>query len=113
MTTLINEFRYGLRALIKAPGFTLIAILTLALGIGANSTIFSWINSTLLNPIPGVANANQYVELTVGPAGDDAPISYPDYVDLRDRNHTLSTLLTYALWPEDMTGTPKPEPLCA
>jgi putative ABC transport system permease protein len=109
MRTLIREFRYGLRALLKSPGFTIIAVLTLALGIGANSTIFSWINSTLLNPIPGVAHASQYVELTAGPAGDDAPISYPDYVDLRDRNHTLSSLVTYALWPVDMTGNAKPE----
>ena len=109
MSALIWEFRYGLRALLKSPGFAIIAILTLALGIGANSTIFSWINSTLLNPIPGVAHASQYVELTAGPAGDDAPISYPDYVDLRDRNHTLSSLITYALWSVDITGSAKPE----
>jgi len=109
MRALIGGFRYGLRALLKTPGFTIVAILTLALGIGANSTIFSWINATLLNPIPGVAHANQYVELTARPAGDDAPISYPDYVDLRDRNHALSSLMTYALWPVDMTGNAKPE----
>jgi len=109
MKALIREFRHGLRALLKAPGFTMIAILTLALGIGANSTIFSWINSTLLNPIPGVAHASQYVELTAGPAGDDAPISYPDYMDLRDRNHTLSSLIVYTLWSVDITGSAKPE----
>ena len=109
MRTLISEFRYGLRALMKAPGFTIIAIVTLALGIGANSTIFSWINSTLLNPIPGVAHTSQYVELTAGAAGDDAPISYLDYVDLRDRNHTLSSLIVYSLWSVDITGSAKPE----
>ena len=109
MRALIREFRYGLRALLKSPGFTIIAILTLALGIGANSTIFSWINSTLLDPIPGVANASQYVELTAGPTGNDSPISYPDYLDLRDGNHTLSSLMTYAMWSMDMTGNAKPE----
>jgi predicted permease len=109
MRALVQEFRQGLRMLLKSPGFTVIAILTLALGIGANSTIFSWINSTLLNPIPGVAHASQYVELTAGPAGDDAPISYPDYLDLRDRNHTLSSLIVYALWSVDITGGAKPE----
>jgi hypothetical protein len=103
MRALIREFRYGLRALLKSPGFTL------ALGIGANSTIFSWINSKLLNPIPGVAHASQYVELTVGPTGNDSPISYPDYLDLRDGNHTLSNLMTYAMWSMDMTGNAKPE----
>ena len=109
MRALVQEFRYGVRALLKSPGFTIIAILTLALGIGANSTIFSWINSTLLDPIPGVAHANQYVELTAGPAGDDAPISYPDYLDLREHNHSLSSLMTYALWSMDMAGDTKPE----
>jgi len=109
MGAFLQEFRYGLRALLKAPGFTIIAILTLALGIGANSTIFSWINSTLLNPIPGVAHASQYVELTAGLAGDDYPISYPDYEDLRDQNRTLSSLFTYSLWSVDMTGNAKPE----
>ena len=109
MGAFLQEFRYGLRALLKAPGFTIIAVLTLALGIGANSTIFSWINSTLLNPIPGVAHASQYVELTVGLAGDDYPISYPDYEDLRDQNRTLSSLITYSLWSVDMTGNAKPE----
>ena len=109
MRALNREFRYGLRALLKSPVFTTVAILTLALGIGANSTIFSWINSTLLDPIPGVAHANQYVELTVGPAGDEHPISFPDYVDLRDSNHTLSSLIAYSLWSVDITDNTKPE----
>src|ERR1700756_6036369 len=98
MPNLLQDCKFGLRVLRKSPGFAAIAILTLALGIGANSTIFSWINATLLNPIPGVAHASQYVELTAGPAGDDAPVSYPDYVDLRDRNHTLSSLIAYNPW---------------
>jgi predicted permease len=63
----------------------------------------------LLNPIPGVAHASQYVELTAGLAGDDYPISYPDYEDLRDQNRTLSSLFTYSLWSVDMTGNAKPE----
>jgi len=52
-----QDVRYSLRVIAKAPGFAAIVILTLAMGIGANTTIFSWINATLLNPIPGLACA--------------------------------------------------------
>jgi predicted permease len=109
MGTLIQEFRFGLRVLLKSPGFSIIAILTLALGIGANSTIFSWINSTVLNPIPGVTHTSQYAELTAGPVGSDSPISYPDYVDLRDGNQSLTSLIAYSLWPMDLSDNAKPE----
>jgi hypothetical protein len=50
-----QDVRYSLRAIAKAPGFAAIAILTLGLGLGANTTIFSWINSALVNPVPGLA----------------------------------------------------------
>jgi predicted permease len=109
MGTLWQDLKYGLRMLGKSPGFTAVAVLTLALGIGANSTIFSWINSTVLNPIPGVTHAGQYVELTAGSAGDDYPISYPDYADLRDGNRAFSSLIAYSLWSVDLTGEAKPE----
>ena len=107
--TIFQDLRYGLRVLIKSPGFTVIAILTLALGIGANSTIFSWINSTVLNPIPGVANTGTLGELAAGHDGDPSPISYPDYLDLRDHNRSLSSLMVYTLWPVDLTGNQKPQ----
>ena len=109
MGTMIQEFRYALRVLRKSPGFAAIAILTLALGIGANSTIFSWINSTVLNPIPGVKHTNEYIALTAGTNADVNPISYPDYKDLRDRNHSLSGFVAYSLWPMDLTANGKPE----
>ena len=61
----------------KAPGFAAIAILTLALGIGANTTIFSWINSTLLNPVPGLTRPNEVVSLTLSKPGDN-PFPFTD-----------------------------------
>lgn len=109
MSTLLQDFRYGVRVLLKSPGFSIIAILTLALGIGANSTIFSWINSTVLNPIPGVANTSSLAELTAGKEGDPSPISYPDYVDLRDHNRSLANLMAFSPRPMDLTGNAKPQ----
>jgi predicted permease len=110
MGALWQDVRYALRVLLKSPGFTATAILTLALGIGANSTIFSWINSTLLNPIPGAANTGNILALTSG--GDSRtsiPFSYPDFVDLRERTQSFSALTGSSIEPMNLTGKSKPE----
>ena len=65
MGDLISDLRHSIRLLLKNPGFTVVAVLTLALGIGANTTIFSWINSALLNPVPGIARPSEVVALTL------------------------------------------------
>ncbi len=111
MSTLFHDLRYGLRMLAKNPGFTAIVVLTLALGIGANSTIFSWINSTLLDPIPGVADTSKLVSVMRGERSEhpSPPFSYPDYVDLRARNQSLSGVLAYHDDYVSLTGTNKPE----
>jgi predicted permease len=98
MDSLWADMRYALRMLAKNPGFTAIAVLTLALGIGANSTIFSWINSTLLDPIPGVRHASQYVEVVTGSGDNAGPLSYPDFQDLRGRNHSFSSMIASSLY---------------
>ena len=102
------DVRYSLRMLRKAPGFTFVTILTLALGIGANSTVFSWINATLLNPIPGMSRPSQVVCITNGPEGNDSSISYTDFKDLRSRNHSFSDMTAFGLWPMSLTGQGKP-----
>ena len=111
MGTLLQDLRYGLRMLAKSPGFTAIVVLTLALGIGANSTIFSWINSTLLNPIPGVAHTSDLVSVMRGERSEHPtpPFSYLDYVDLRDHTQSFSGLLAYHDDFMSLTGTDKPE----
>jgi MacB-like periplasmic core domain len=115
MQTVLQDLRYGLRMLGKNSGFTVIAVLTLALGIGANSTIFSWINSTMLNPIPGQARTGDLVTVMRGERSEHPtpPFSYPDYVDLRARAQSLSGLLAYHDDYASLTGTGKPERIYA
>jgi predicted permease len=110
MGTLLADLRYSLRTLKKSPGFAAIAVLTMALGIGANSTIFSWINSTLLNPVPGASHTSNLVVMTEGGTGRaPIPFSYLDYMDLRNRSRSFSGLIAYHMQPMNLTGSGKPE----
>jgi predicted permease len=92
METLFQDLRFGIRRLIKTPGFTLIAILSLALGIGANTAVFSLVNMILFRPLP-VANPQEIVSVSaVGKDRAASAFSYPNYLDFRDRNEVLSGL---------------------
>jgi predicted permease len=108
---LLQDLSYALRQLRKNPGFTVLAVGTLALGIAANGTIFSWINSTLLTPIPGVASTGNMVTIQRGERSEHPtpPFSYLDYADLRDDTHSFSGLLGYHDDYMSITGSGKPE----
>jgi predicted permease len=108
---LIHDIRYAFRILVKSPNFTLVAVLTLALGIAANSTIFTWISSTLLNPIPGVSHTSDLVTINRGEQSDhpSPPFSYPDLRDLQERTRSFSGMLGYHDDYMSLTGAGKPE----
>src|SRR5436309_2854919 len=96
---MLNDVRYGLRQLIKHPAFTIIAILTLALGIGANTAIFSVVNAVLLKPLP-FPDPDQLIAIGMTDTrqksqSDLNSLSYPDFFDFRDQNRTLASAAVY------------------
>ncbi|HEX8143166.1 MAG TPA: ABC transporter permease, partial [Pyrinomonadaceae bacterium] len=92
MGTLLQDLRYGARMLAKNPAFTLIAVIALALGIGANSAIFSVVNAVLLSPLP----FEQPDEIVTPTGGErDGIVSYPDFLDWRDQTQTFEQLAAY------------------
>jgi len=110
MTSLLQEIRYSLRVIAKSPGFAAIAILTLALGIGANTTIFSWINSALLNPVPGISNPDEVVSLTLNKPGEKPfPFTYPDIEALRKGQQSLAGITACGFAQTSLAGKGKPE----
>jgi predicted permease len=88
--TLFQDLRFGVRLLRRSPGFAAVAILMLGLGIGANTTIFGWVNSVLLTPIPGAADQGRLVSIGQTFRGQTITLSYPDYVEYRDQSRLLS-----------------------
>jgi hypothetical protein len=100
MSTFLQDLKYGARLLTKAPGFTVIAALSLALGIGANTTIFTLINAVLLNPLP-VEDPSQLVsvwttdERNQGGALGFLQLSPMNYKDLRDKNEVFTGLAAH------------------
>ena len=111
MGTLIQDIRYGVRMLLKNPAMTLVAALTLALGIGANTTIFSALNGLLLRPLP-VANADRLVVFGGQQQGGEnfVRFSYADFNDIRAQADGFSDVLAYDLTLAGMEFEGRTEP---
>jgi predicted permease len=104
-----QDLRYGLRMLGKSPGFALIAVLTLALGIGANTAIFSVVNGVLLNPLP-FPNAKRIVSMFQKKQNfDNGSISYPNFLDWQRDNRTFESMAAYRWADGTISGVGEPE----
>src|SRR5215467_4566867 len=95
MITWLEDLRYAIRQLRKSPGFTIAAVLTLAMAIGANAVVFSVLNGLILRPL----NVPQAESLYLLESATDkiTAQSYPDYLDLRDRNHSFDGLAGFGM----------------
>ncbi|HEV2915197.1 MAG TPA: ABC transporter permease [Pyrinomonadaceae bacterium] len=111
MRTLIQDLRYGVRMLVKNPGFTVIAILALALGIGANTAIFSVVNAVLLRPLP-YRDAERIVWVeAVNPAAQitRSNVSPPDFLDLKNQSQVFEDMAAFVTGGAILSGGTEPE----
>jgi putative ABC transport system permease protein len=109
LNSILQDLKYSARTLAKSPGFTIIAVLTLALGIGANTAIFSVVNAVLLRPLP-FKNSSQLVVLreTYKNVGN-VSVSYPDFLDWRQQAHSFSSLAAIQNRGFNLSGVAQPE----
>jgi putative ABC transport system permease protein len=113
MDTLMQDLHFGLRMLWKSPAFTVVAVLTLALGIGGNTAMFSIVNGVLLNPLP-FPQADRLVTLSESKANfSNGSISYPNFLDWQKDNRSFSAMATARFYAFSLTGTGEAEQLQA
>ncbi|HVG21686.1 MAG TPA: ABC transporter permease [Blastocatellia bacterium] len=113
MDTVVQDLRYGVRTLLKNRAFTAVALLALALGIGANTAIFSVVNAVLLRPLP-YAEPEQLVLVQANNPQQkikQAPTSLPDFLDWRERNSSFEQVAAFSRWSTVLTGGEEPERL--
>lgn len=111
MQTLLQDLRYGLRMLAKSPSFTAIAVLTLALGIGANTVLFSVVNGVLLNALPFPAPDGLVALFTNRIHFERASISYPNFLDWQRENQTFASMAAFRPDDFNLTGAGEAEHL--
>ena len=107
MSKLLQDIRFALRLLTKSPSFTLVAILTLALGIGANTAIFTVVSAVLLRPLP-FRDSSRLVLVVERSKYPTITVSYQNYLDWRDQSHSFESM--EAIYGQNMTLTGKGDP---
>jgi putative ABC transport system permease protein len=112
METLLQDLRYAFRVLIKSPSFTAIAVLTLALGIGANTAIFSVVNAILLRPLP-FHDSSRIMLIAEKSKYSNPSVSYQNFVDWRDQSHSFESVQAMRASTITLTGAGEPERLDA
>ncbi|HWO01615.1 MAG TPA: ABC transporter permease [Blastocatellia bacterium] len=105
MENLFKDVRYGVRVLLKSPGFTIVAVLSLALGIGANTAVFSLVSSFLFAPLP-VQDPGRLVAISTSDTKNPGPLptSHLNYVDYREKNDVFSDVLAYSFTQVNYSG---------
>jgi len=111
METLWNDLGYGIRMLLKSPGFTLIAVLTLALGIGANTALFSVVNGVLLNPLPYLQPDRLATISQKTAQFDRSSVSYPNFLDWQHDNRSFQLMAAFLTEDFNLTGNGEAERL--
>src|SRR5690242_4041822 len=111
METLLRDLRHGARMLAKSPGFAAVAILTLALGIGANTALFSVVNGVLLSPLAYPQSGQLVAIYGKTPGFDQAPIAYPNFLDWQRDTQTFSSMAIYRNHDYNFVGTGEAERL--
>ncbi len=100
---ILQQVRHTVRSLLRTPGFTIVCVFVLALGIGANTAIFSVLNAVLLRPLP-FPEAGKLVEISETSAKSTRSVSYPDFVDWRGQAQTFENIAITSNWPATLAG---------
>src|SRR5277367_6185424 len=109
MNAITQDLKFAVRMLVKSPGFTLVAILTLALGIGANTAIFSVVNAVLLRPLPFKDSAQLVILRETHKSVGNVSVSYPDFLDWRQQAHSFSAMAAIQYRGFNLSGVAQPE----